>query len=138
MSAAANLVPPTLETQYAQRALYWSAANNFQQLQPDVPSHVFTAERDRAVDPGTGTALIDLDLSDRLGLGYPATVPNLLARYVRVGRGDEVDFERPSSGEVYYAIEGKRRRDEERRNDRLERRRRLRAARRRPYADSRQ
>ena len=106
MSTAANLVPSALETQSAQRALYWSAANNFQQLQPDVPSHVFTAERDRAVDPGTGTALIDLDLSDRLGLGYPATVPNLLARYVRVARRDAVDFEHLSSGEVYYAIEG--------------------------------
>ena len=106
MSTAANLVPSALETPSARRALYWAAANNFQQLQPDVPSHVFVAERDRALDPETGTALIDLDLSDRLGLRYPATVPNLLARYVRVESGDELGFAFLSSGEVYYAIEG--------------------------------
>ena len=106
MNTAAELVPSVHETPCAQRALYWSAANNFQQLQPDVPSHVFVAERDRAVDRETGTALIPLDLSDRLGLGYPATVPNLLARYVRVAGSDEASFELVSSGEVYYVIEG--------------------------------
>lgn len=106
MSTAANLVPSVLDTPCAQRALYWSAANNFQQLQPDVPSHVFVAERDWAVDPRTGTALIPLDLSDRLGLGYPATVPNLLARYVRIAANDETSFELVSSGEAYYVIEG--------------------------------
>ena len=106
MSTAANLMPSAVETPSAQRALYWSAANNFQQLQPDVPSHVFVAERDRAIDPRTGTALIALDLSDRLGLGYPATVPNLLARYVRIADGDEASYELASSGEVYYVIEG--------------------------------
>ena len=106
MSTAAELVPSVHETPCAQRALYWAAANNFQQLQPDVPSHVFVAERDRAVDPETGTALIPLDLSDRLGLGYPATVPNLLARYVRIAGGDATGYELVSSGEVYYVIEG--------------------------------
>ena len=106
MSTAAEMMPSTLETPCAQRALYWAAANNFQQLQPDVPSHVFVAERDRAVDPETGTALIPLDLSDRLGLGYPATVPNLLARYVRIAGSDETSYELASSGEVYYVIEG--------------------------------
>ena len=106
MSTAANLIPGVLDTPCEQRALYWSAANNFQQLQPDVPSHVFVAERDRAVDPRTGTALIPLDLSGRLALGYPATVPNLLARYVRIAAGDETSFELVSSGEAYYVIEG--------------------------------
>ena len=106
MSTAANLVPSALETPCARRALYWSAANNFQQLQPDVASHVFVAERDRAIDPRTGTALIPLDLSGRLGLGYPATVPNLLARYVRIAGGDEAGYELASSGEAYYVIEG--------------------------------
>ena len=106
MSTAANLIPSVRETPSARRALYWSAANNFQQLQPDVPSHVFVAERDRAVDPRTGTALIPLDLSERLGLGYPATVPNLLARYVRIAGGDETGYRLVSSGEVHYVIEG--------------------------------
>jgi gentisate 1,2-dioxygenase len=106
MSTAANLVPSALETPCAQRALYWSAANNFQQGQPDVPSHVFVAERDRALDERTGTALIPLDLSGRIGLDYPATVPNLLARYVRVEGGDEIAFDLASSGEAYYVMDG--------------------------------
>ena len=106
MSTAANLVLSAPETACARRARFWSAANNFQQLQPDVPSHVFIAERDRALDERTGTALIELDLSERLGLGYPATVPNLLARYVRIEGADELGFEFLSSGEAYYVIEG--------------------------------
>ena len=105
-TTAAALAPPAADTVYARRALYWSAANNFQQGQPDVPSHVFAAERDRALDERTGTALIPLDLSGRLGLDYPASVPNLLARYVRIAAGDETAFEFASSGEAYYAMDG--------------------------------
>ena len=106
MSTAASLVTSALDSTYAHRALYWSAANNFQKGQPDVPCHVFVAERDRALDERTGTALIPLDLSERLGLGYPATVPNLLARYVRIDGGDEIAYELASSGEAYYVMEG--------------------------------
>ena len=106
MSTAAAVAPSALDTVYARRALYWSAANNFQQGRRDVPSHVFAAERDRALDERTGTALIPLDLSDRLGLDYPASVPNLLARYVRVEGGGEISFDLASSGEAYYAMEG--------------------------------
>ena len=104
MSTAA--ATPALDTPYAHRALFWSAANNFQQLQPDVPSHVFVAERDLALDERTGTASIPLDLSERLGLRYPATVPNLLARYVRVADGDGLELDLVSSGEVYYVMAG--------------------------------
>ena len=106
MSTIAAETPSAADTVYARRALYWSAANNFQQSQPRVPSHVFTAERDRALDERTGTALIALDLSGRLGLDYPASVPNLLARYVRVEDGGEIAFELVSSGEAYYAMDG--------------------------------
>ena len=105
-TSAAPVAPSAFDSVYARRALYWSAANNFQQGRPDVPSHVFAAERDRALDPRTGTALIPLDLSERLGLDYPASVPNLLSRYVRVAGGDETGFELASSGEAYYAMDG--------------------------------
>lgn len=110
MSAAASLATPAsgtaLDSACARRARYWSAANNFQKGRPDVPSHVFAAERDRALDDRTGTALIPLDLSDRLGLDYPASVPNLLARYVRVDGGDELACDFASSGEAYYVMAG--------------------------------
>ena len=106
MSTAASLATPALDSACARRARYWSAANNFQKGQPDVPSHVFAAERDRALDAATGTALIPLDLSDRLGLDYPASVPNLLARYVRVEGGDEIAYDFASSGEAYYVMAG--------------------------------
>ena len=106
MSSAVSAMPSVLDSEYAQRARFWSAANNFQQLQPDVPGHVFVPERDRALDEATGTTLIPMDLSDRLGLDYPATVPNLLSRYVRVEGGGKIDFELASSGEAYYAMDG--------------------------------
>lgn len=112
MSTAASLATPAsapapaLDSACARRSRYWSAANNFRKGRPDVPSHVFAAERDRALDDRTGTALIPLDLSDRLGLDYPASVPNLLARYVRVAGGDEIAYDFASSGEAYYVMAG--------------------------------
>ena len=50
MSTAANLVTTASGSAQARRAIFWSAANNFRKGQPDVPSHVFVAERDRAID----------------------------------------------------------------------------------------
>ena len=114
MSTAASLATPASapapasgsDSACARRARYWSAANNFRKGRPDVPSHVFAAERDRALDDRTGTALVPLDLSDRLGLDYPASVPNLLARYVRVDGGEEIAYDFASSGEAYYVMAG--------------------------------
>ncbi len=98
---------PGVDTVYTRRAIYFAPTKNaFNAKLPKVPAHVFLAERDRALDPATGTALIDLDLGPRLETGFPATTPNLMARYLRRREGDDVSFDLKASGEAYYVIAG--------------------------------
>ena len=66
------------DTPYTLRARYFDSGNAFALKYPPVPCHQFLAERDRAFDPATGSALIPLDLSERLGLDFPATTPLIL------------------------------------------------------------
>ena len=74
------------------------------------PAHQFLAERDRAFDPATPTGLIALDLSERLGTGFPATTPLMLTRYARIRAGERLTTRFKASGELYYVFEGERRR----------------------------
>ena len=93
-------------TPYTSRAVYLTPSNGFGTQLPKVPSHIFITERDQAFNPSTGTAIINLDLSDKLKTEYPATTPNLLARYVRVKAGETQCLNLTSAGEVYYLLEG--------------------------------
>jgi gentisate 1,2-dioxygenase len=95
------------DTVYARRAIYYTPTQNaFTAKLPKVPSHVFLAERDRAFDPATGTALIEMDLSPRLDTGFPATTPNLMARYARIAAGERMSLGLKATGEAYYVIAG--------------------------------
>ena len=76
------------DTPYTRRARYFDSSNAFALKYPPVPCHQFLAERDRAFNPATGTAVIPLDLSDRLGTEFPATTPLILTRYLRIRAGD--------------------------------------------------
>ena len=93
-------------TPYTSRAVYLTPSNGFGSQLPKVPAHIFVAERDQAFNPSTGTAIINLDLSDKLKTEYPATTPNLLARYVRVKAGETQCLNLTTAGEVYYLLEG--------------------------------
>ena len=93
-------------TPYTSRAVYLTPSNGFGTQLPKVPAHIFITERDQAFNPATGTAIINLDLSDKLKTAYPATTPNLLARYVRVKAGETQCLNLTSAGEVYYLLEG--------------------------------
>ena len=93
-------------TPYTSRAVYLTPSNGFGSQLPKVPSHIFITERDQAFNPATGTAIINLDLSDKLKTAYPATTPNLLARYVRVKAGETQCLNLTTAGEVYYLLEG--------------------------------
>ena len=93
-------------TPYTSRAVYLTPSNGFGNQLPKVPAHIFVAERDQAFNPATGTAIINLDLSDELKTAYPATTPNLLARYVRVKAGETQCLNLTTAGEVYYLLEG--------------------------------
>jgi gentisate 1,2-dioxygenase len=94
------------DTPYTRRARYFDSANAFALKYPPVPCHQFLAERDRALDPATGTAVIPLDLSGRLGTAFPATTPLILTRYLRIRARDTLTIRLKASGELYYVIAG--------------------------------
>ena len=94
------------ETPYAQRAQYHDPENAFLFKWSPVPRRQFLAERDRAMDPATGTAEILLDSSDALEIGYPATTPMILCRYLRIASGERIDCRYRASGEIYYVMSG--------------------------------
>jgi gentisate 1,2-dioxygenase len=50
--------------------------------------------------------MIDLDLSSRLGLPYPATTPLMLARYVVLKTANRLSRTLNATGEIYYALAG--------------------------------
>jgi gentisate 1,2-dioxygenase len=99
-------IAPEAESLYTRRALYYTPTNSFSFKLPAVPRHLFVTERDRAFDPTTPTGLVPLDLSAALELDYPATTPNLLARYAVLRAGETLTCRLKASGEVYYAIAG--------------------------------
>ncbi len=94
------------ETVYAQRAQYADPENAFLFKWTPVPRRQFLAERDRAMDPTTGTAEILLDSSDALVTDYPATTPMILCRYLRISAGEWLDCAYRASGEIYYVMQG--------------------------------
>jgi gentisate 1,2-dioxygenase len=94
------------DTPYTERARYFDSSNAFALKYSPVPCHQFLEQRDRALDPATGTALIPLDLSDRLALDYPATTPLMLTSYLRIRAGDGLSTRLKASGELYYVIAG--------------------------------
>ena len=94
------------DTPYVRRARYFDSSNAFALKYPPVPCHQFLAERDRALDPATGTAVIPLDLSEQLGTDFPATTPLILTRYLRIRAGDQLTTHLKASGELYYVIAG--------------------------------
>ncbi len=100
-------VPGALaDTPYTRRARYFDSGNAFALKYPPVPSHQFLTERDLAFDPATGTGLIALDLSDRLGTPFEATTPLMLTRYARIRAGERLTTRFKASGELYYVFQG--------------------------------
>ncbi len=103
MRTAAKAIDDSI---YAQRAQYHDPENAFLFKWSPVPRRQFLAERDRAMDPATGTAEIPLDSSDALMTGYPATTPMILCRYLRIAAGEWIDCKYRASGEIYYVMSG--------------------------------
>ena len=108
MTVQDQLAPPrsVADTIQARRARYHCPENGFSFAWSGVPAHQFLAERDRAMDPGTPTSSIDLDISKALGTAYPATTPAILTRYVKIRAGDAIRSGWVASGEVYYVMKG--------------------------------
>ena len=68
---AADSAAPREPSPYMDNARYLTSLDGFNIKRPDVPAHVFRAERDRALAPGAPTGLVPLDLSATLGLPLP-------------------------------------------------------------------
>lgn len=75
-------------------------------VKPPVQAHVFCDEAGRAFDPAAQTGTIDLDRGEQIGVDYPATTTNLLARYLVLREGDELEFEVQASSVLCYAMKG--------------------------------
>lgn len=99
--------PSIAESVYASRGRLFNTKNAFNIKLPPVPCHQFLAERDAAFSADSPTGLIPLDLSERLGMSFPATTPLVLSRYVRIRDGESIATTFKASGEIYYAIVGK-------------------------------
>ena len=94
------------QTPYTRRARYFDSGNAFNIVYPDVPAATFVAERDAALDPATGTALIHCDQSAAMGLPFPATSPLVLASYARVRAGESLRIDVRATVVLAYVIDG--------------------------------
>ncbi len=94
------------DTPYTRRARFYHSGNAFDLKRPAVPRHLFTAERDRAFDAATPTGFVDLDLSERMAIDFPATTPLILTRYLRLRAGEGFAHRLKASGEIYYVVAG--------------------------------
>jgi len=79
---------------------------NFDAHLPPVPVHAFVRELEEARAKGGASRLIPLDLSAPLRLGFPATTPNMLARYVVLTVGDPLSHTCHCAGVIFYAMHG--------------------------------
>ena len=88
------------------RAIFIIPDNVFNWSWPKVPRHKFFEEKNEAYNFGLKSLLIPLDISHILQTPYPATIPSILARYIRLKKGDNLAHDFISSGEIYYVLEG--------------------------------
>ncbi len=89
-----------------ERAIYNSPDNVFNWSWPKVPRHKFVNEKKEAYNFSKKSLLIPLDISDILLTPYQATIPSILARYIRLKKGDVLNHDFIASGEIYYVLEG--------------------------------
>jgi gentisate 1,2-dioxygenase len=94
-------------TPYTRRARYFDSGNAFNIVYPDVPAATFVTERDAALDPATGTALIHCNQSAAIGLPFPATSPLVLASYARVRTGESLEVNVRATVVLGYVIDGR-------------------------------
>ena len=88
------------------RARFQNPENPFDFEYSSVPRWQFMAERDEAFSAETTTKEILLDISGTLCTPYPATTPLLLARYLRLRRGEKIAVTRRASAEMLYVFYG--------------------------------
>lgn len=88
-------------------AIYYVPVNPFIYKQPAVPNHSFEKERLALLNDLRRTRTITLNLGSEMDLHYPATTPNMLARYLVVGAKDELSVKVNAVVAIHYVIDGR-------------------------------
>ena len=91
---------------FRDEAVYYVPRNSFKAANTKVPLHEFEKERLQACASGTSSSVIPLDLSHRMGLSFPASLPNVLARYIKLAPGDPVGLTANATAVIHYVISG--------------------------------
>ena len=99
----ASRVPATIQ---AGRAQYLTSPKTVSEATAKPAAHIFVDEAARAFDAAAPTGIIDLDLASKLGVRYPATTANLLARYLVLREGEEFELAIRASCVMCYVIKG--------------------------------
>ena len=90
----ASRAPATIQ---AGRAQYLTSPPSVDVEAAKLGARNFADEATRAFDVTAPTGTIDLDCSATLGSKHPATTPNLLARYLVIREGEELEFAAPAT-----------------------------------------
>ena len=90
----------------AQRARYVPVEKGFNIKRPPIEPQAFAAEMIRAFADDAPTGFTPLDLAAALGTDYAATTPFMLARYVRIRKGERLDYAFAASGEMWAVLRG--------------------------------
>jgi gentisate 1,2-dioxygenase len=80
--------------------------NYYLQAQPAFEAHAFVSERQAAFDPHAPTGFTPLDNREGLKCDWAATTPVMLARYMKLRKGDDLCSSFTAAGEIYYVIAG--------------------------------
>ncbi len=91
---------------HQERVRYFSVEEGFNIKRPDLEPCVFLEELERAFDSGTPSGFVPLDQSGRLQMEFPATLPLVLARYLRIRTGESIVTRLKASGEIYVVLTG--------------------------------
>lgn len=91
---------------YTDRARYLTLDQGFNVGRAPVPAHIFLSERDEALANDATSKQILCDQSAVIGGSAPATVPLLLASYIRLAPGQPLELSSGATAEIYCVIQG--------------------------------
>lgn len=91
-----------INSAWQKTALSWEYHKAANPRLSEVPIRAFPASLHESGE----TRVIPLNLAAELGTKYPATTPNLLANFIRIKTGENIQAIAASSSEVFYVMRG--------------------------------
>jgi gentisate 1,2-dioxygenase len=93
-------------TTYVDRSRYLTLDQGFNLERPPLPAHIFSRERDEALLRDGESLRIPCDMRSCMGGDVEATVPLLLASYLRLKPGTPLEVKSGATSEIFYVIQG--------------------------------